>query len=107
MKILNVTPVPAVEARKNLQKRPVKQLSYEQKICRDFLNKHFKFGVLDVRKMVEELQTIRGVRDTHAVMLANLRPKDKDDVRLVFAKEKLLLGERLDKILEIVKKYMK
>ncbi|RLJ01612.1 MAG: DNA-directed RNA polymerase subunit F [Candidatus Aenigmatarchaeota archaeon] len=106
MEILKEEAIPAVEAKNSLQKRDKDSLTYEQKIALDFLKKNVKINVTDARKMFNELLEVGRVKPHQAAMVVNILPKTKDDVKLIFAKERLVLNdEEINRILEIVKKY--
>lgn len=108
MKKLSESYVTAVEARNSLEKRNVEKLTYEQKICLDFLKKHFHMSVEDIRKMVKELQNIGRIDSRQASLIANIMPETKEDVGLIFSKERTILSDdETNKILETVKKYVK
>ena len=100
--------VPAPEALNSLKKRDVENLTYEQKICLDFLQKHVKLDVESSRKLMEELQQIGRITERQASMIVNILPTTKDEVRLIFAKERTMpRDEELAKIAETVNKYVK
>lgn len=106
MKIQDERPVPAAEARNSLKKRDEEEMTYEQKICTDFLKKNVKILVTDARKAMKELQEIGRIKPRQAAMLINAQPKDRDDVRLVFSKERTSLSEdEMDEVLETIQKY--
>lgn len=108
MKILNEEEVPAAEARNSLKKRNKEGLKYEQKICLDFLSKHVKLLVTKSRKMMDELLEVGRLKPHQAAMIVNILPSTKDEVRLIFAKERTRLKkEEINKILDIVNKYAK
>lgn len=99
--------VPASEVLNSLKKRKVKDLTYEQKICLDFLKKYVKIGVDKSRELMEELQKIGRISERQASMIVNILPITKDEVRLIFSKERTMpKDEELKKIAETVKKYV-
>ncbi|MFB6088652.1 MAG: RNA polymerase Rpb4 family protein [Candidatus Aenigmatarchaeota archaeon] len=106
MEVLNEEEVPAAEARNSLKKRNDEDLKYEQKICLDFLKKHVDIQVTKARKMMNELEDVGRIKPHQAAMIVNILPEDKEDVRLLFSKERTRLKEEeMDKILEIVDEY--
>ncbi|UCG95143.1 MAG: DNA-directed RNA polymerase subunit F [archaeon] len=108
MRKLSECYVDAAKARSSLEKRDVDKLTYEQKICLDFLKKHFRMPVEKSTELMKELQNIGRIDSRQASMIANLMPKTKEDVKLIFSKERTILSdEEINKILETVNKYEK
>ena len=98
--------VTASEARGSLEKRDVEKLTYEQKICLDFLKKHINLPAEKARDMMKELHNIGRIDERQASMIVNILPKTKDDVKLIFSKERTTLSdEEINKVLETVKRY--
>lgn len=107
MKIKSKNFIPTPEVLNSLKKRKVKDLTYEQKICLDFLKKHVKMKVTDARKLMEELQEIGRINERQASMVVNILPTTKDEVKLIFSKERTTpKDEELKKIADTVKKYV-
>jgi DNA-directed RNA polymerase subunit F len=107
MKIIESKPVSMSEAKDILTSRESrKELSYEQKLALEHLNKFTKLKLEDAKKMSEELSSVlRMSQDTQAQII-NFLPKNADEVRMIFSKEKFSLKEdEINKILEITKKY--
>lgn len=99
--------VTAAEARSSLEKRDVENLTYEQKICLDFLKKHVQMPVEKAKELMKELQKIGRIDARQASMITNLLPKTKEDVKLIFSKERTTLSDaEITKVLETVKKYV-
>jgi DNA-directed RNA polymerase subunit F len=69
-----------------------------------------RFAVLDVEEsneFVAELQELEKIDEATAYKIANLRPRDRDELRAVFAQERYSLsGEELDDVLNVVAKYV-
>ena len=108
MKKLSESFVTAAEARDSLAKRDIDKLTYEQKICLDFLKKYITISVEDSKKLMNELQDIGRIDERQASMIVNIMPVNKDEVKLVFSKERMTLSdEELNKVAETVKKYVK
>ena len=106
MKKLSESFVTAAEAKESLSVKDVEQLTYEQKICLDFLKKYVNTSGEDSRKLVEELKGIGRIDERQATMIANVLPMKKEDVDLIFSKERTTLSsEEINKVLETVKKY--
>ncbi|WP_135362887.1 RNA polymerase Rpb4 family protein [Halosimplex halophilum] len=68
-----------------------------------------RFAVLDPeesREFVAELQELDKVDEPTAYKIANLRPRDRDELRAIYAQERFTLsGDELDAILEVVAQY--
>jgi len=69
-----------------------------------------RFAVLDPeesREFVDELRELDKVDEATAYKIANLRPRDRDELRAIYAQERFSLsGDELDAILEVVAKYI-
>jgi DNA-directed RNA polymerase subunit F len=68
-----------------------------------------RFTVLDpeeAQELVETLQTHEKIDEATAYKIANLLPRDRDELRAVFAQERYSLdGDELDAVLDDVAKY--
>ncbi|WP_129116439.1 RNA polymerase Rpb4 family protein [Halegenticoccus tardaugens] len=68
-----------------------------------------RFAVLDPaesRELVEELRELEKVDEATAYKITDLLPRDRDELRAVFAKQRYALdGDELDEILNVVAKY--
>ena len=104
----NAKPVSLAEV-KNILKKISKErdeLIYEQKIALEHANKFAKLSVKKTEALISELKKLEFIQEKHAYKIADLLPKTEDDLKTIFAKERLSLGEsEIKKILEIVKKY--
>ncbi len=108
--ILDVRPVTMYEA-KDILKEAIEGLEeplYEQKICIDYLNKFARLSPEDGKKIVEEVLKVSDkIRPEVAVKIADLLPRDEEDVRIIFAKERVVLDrEEIKKIVEICAPYL-
>jgi len=97
------------EAKKILKKREKEtELNYEQKNAFDHLNKFCKIPEKDIAEMMELLGKIEKLQEKHIVSIIEMLPRDKDDLRLLFANERIVLSEEdSKKITDIVKKHVK
>jgi DNA-directed RNA polymerase subunit F len=92
-----------VEAKKILMKKE-KELGYEQKNALEHLRKFCKISEKKVKKMMEELGKLEKLRDKHIVNIINFLPENLDELRVLFAHERVVLSdEDKKKILKIVK----
>ncbi|NIM47557.1 MAG: DNA-directed RNA polymerase subunit F [Candidatus Aenigmarchaeota archaeon] len=109
MKVIKVKPTGMSEAKKiMLSREKKKELSYEQKLALDHLNKFSKISASDAKKFLEELSQVLRMSDETMVKILDLTPKTPDELRMIFAREKFSLKDKeIKKILEIVKKYSK
>jgi DNA-directed RNA polymerase subunit F len=107
MKIIESKPVSMTEAKEILTSRESrKELSYEQKLAFEHLKKFTKLNLEDAKKMSEELSSVLRMSQDTQVQIINFLPKNADEVRMIFSKEKFSLKEdEINKILEITKKY--
>ncbi len=109
MKVRETRPVGMSEAKKimtSVEKK--KELSYEQKIALEHLNKFTKIEQADADKFLEEMSKVLRMSPETMVKILDLAPQNPDELRMVFAREKFSLKEdEVKRILEIVKKYYK
>jgi DNA-directed RNA polymerase subunit F len=82
------------------------EMLYEQRIALEHAQKFAKLPVKKTNDMIKELTELEFLEQVHAYKIADLLPKTKDDIKTIFAKERITLGENnIKKILEIVGKY--
>lgn len=109
MQIKSEKPITLAQVESLLKKRKKEgELRYEQKISLNYAHKFSKLSTKKAKKLVKELLDldIVKVREEHAIKIANLLPEDRDDVRVIFAKERFSLkSEEIDQILEVVSRY--
>lgn len=83
-----------------------KELKYEQKNSAEVLSKFVEISAEDAKKLASELLKISKLRDRHIVMIVNVLPKDRDDLRAILHKEYATFTEdEISLILETVKKF--
>lgn len=104
----NAKPVSLAEV-KNILKKVSKErdeMLYEQKIALEHANKFARLSVKKTEELISELKKLDFLQEKHAYKIADLFPKTEDDIKTIFAKERLSLGENeIKKILDIVAKY--
>jgi len=107
MKVIKVKPTGMPEAKKiMLSREKKKELSYEQKLALEHLNKFTKISPSNAEKFLEELSKVLRMSEETMVKILDLTPKTPDELRMIFAREKFSLKDKeIKKILEIVKKY--
>ena len=102
------TPVTITEVRNILKKveKDRKEMLYEQKIALEHAHKFAKIPIKKANDMIKELKTLEFIHESHAYKIADILPTSEDDIKTIFAKERISLGENdIKKILEIVQKY--
>jgi len=79
---------------------------YEQKIALDHANKFAKISIKKTNDLIKELSNLEFIQESHAYKIADLLPKTDDDIKTIFAKERMTLNDnQIKNILEIVKKH--
>ena len=104
-----VKPVSLSEVKTILKKieKDRKELLYEQKIALEHANKFAKLNVNKTTDIVKELSNLEFLQESHVYKIADILPTSEDDIKTIFAKERISLGENeIKKILEIVNKYL-
>lgn len=94
MKIIDVKPVGMPEAKKiMLSREKKKELSYEQKVALEHLNKFTKLSPAEAEKFLEELSQVLRMSSETMVKILDLAPKNPDELRMIFAREKFSLKD--------------
>ena len=82
------------------------EMLYEQKIALEHAHKFAKMPVKKTTDLVKELSKLEFLQEIHVYKIADILPTTEDDIKTIFAKERMTLGENeIKNILEIVKKY--
>ncbi len=94
-----------IEAKKILsEKEKNRELVYEQKNALEHLRKFCKIPEKKYEKMIEELKAMDKLKERHIVSIINFMPENQNDLRVLFANERLVLTEDdKKKILKLVK----
>ncbi|QLG26576.1 RNA polymerase Rpb4 family protein [Halorarum halophilum] len=83
-----------------------RELRYELARAIEHVN---RFAVLDAEESVElvqDLQELEKVNEATAYKIADLLPRDRTELRAIYAQERYALdGDELDEILNVVAKY--
>ena len=101
-------PVPLSEVKNILSKvsKDREEMLYEQRIASEHAQTFAKLPVKKTNDMIKELMKLEFLEQVHAYKIADLLPNTKDDIKTIFAKERITLSEdNIKKILEIVGKY--
>jgi DNA-directed RNA polymerase subunit F len=83
-----------------------RELNTDQKIALDHSQKLAKLSVEKAAELQEALSRLDFVSDAMACKIVDITPSHPDDVRILFAKERLILEkEHIDQILEVVQEH--
>jgi DNA-directed RNA polymerase subunit F len=109
MEILNEKVVTSYDAKKILKKREKEgELNYEQKNALDYLSKFKKLPEKNLQELLDGLGKIEKLKETHVSAIVETMPRDNDDLRLLFANERIVLEDNEKQaILSAVKKSSK
>ena len=101
-KHLEEKPVSVSEIKKILDKRKEDgELTYEQKVTLEYAQEFGRTGPRKLKEALEKLEGL-GVQDKVAVRIVDVKPKTKDELKLIFEKTRLgLKEEQIKKILDI------
>ena len=103
-----VRPVSLSEVKSILKKieKERGEMLYEQKIALEHAHKFAKMPVKKTTDLVKELSKLEFLQEIHVYKIADILPTTEDDIKTIFAKERMTLGENeIKNILEIVSKY--
>ncbi len=83
-----------------------KDLLYEQRIALEHAQKFAKLPANKTKELIDELMDIEPIRQVHAYKIADILPTTEDDVKTIFAKERVSLKEEeMKKIVKTVQKF--
>jgi len=82
------------------------ELRYEQRTALDYAIRFSRTAGNEAQKLVDKLlKDVEGLKEHQAVLIVNLLPVDKEDLQLIFAKERIRLDDaKIDAILKIADK---
>jgi len=103
-----VKPISISEVKNILKKveKERKELLYEQKIALEHAHKFAKLPVKKIDDLVKELSKLEFLDEIHVYKIADLLPLTDEDVKTIFAKERITFSEGdIKKILDLVNKY--
>ena len=109
MNVINTEPVGMPEAKRIMSAIEAdRELTYEQKLALEHLNKFTNLEPAKAKKLLEEVSEVLRMSDETKIQILNLLPKTPDELRMIFTRENFSLKENeIKKILEIIKKYLK
>lgn len=88
------------------ERKESKELEFEQRLAYDYLQKFSQLSTEKSEDLIDDLLEIEKLRIHQAVILANNMPETKEDIRLIFAKERTSLKEEtVEEILKIIDEY--
>ncbi|HTY46493.1 MAG TPA: RNA polymerase Rpb4 family protein [Methanomassiliicoccales archaeon] len=83
------------------------ELTNEQKISLDHATRIAKLSQQDAKRLYDDLKSFDFVSDPVAIKIVDLLPAYPEDMRALFAKERLILDKKqIDQLLSAVKKYV-
>ena len=107
-KILDERNVTQAEARAIIEERELaEELLYEQKVALDIIRYFTHLPPEQAREMVERLgEEVPRIKEESIVKIVDLMPSDKEDLNVIFSKERVILtDDEVAKILEVVDNY--
>ena len=91
---------------KNILKKVEKEreeLIYEQRIALEHVQHFARLSATKTKELIKALMKIEGIKEIHAYKIADILPKMEDDVKTIFAKERVSLGDaEIKKIIDLV-----
>lgn len=82
------------------------ELLYEQRIALEHAQKFVKLPLGKTNDLINELKSLDYIEESHVFKIVNILPKTLEDVKTIFAKERITLSqEQIQKILGIISKY--
>ena len=89
------------------ERRAVAELTFETRRALKHLRLFSKLPSEKAKELVSELRKLPQVeREDIAVKIADIMPRIRDEVRIIYAKEKITLTpEQIDEILEVVNRF--
>lgn len=100
--------VSLAEAKQMLDKESeLRDLTPDQRAALEHAGKIAKLPVDDSKKVVEEVLALGFASEMVAIKVADIMPQHPEDVRAIFAKERMVLEKtHIDQIIDIVVKYL-
>ncbi len=84
-----------------------RELNREQRIALEHSEKVAKLPAKKARELVEKLMEIGRINEKQACKIADLLPKDKEEVVAIFAKETYMPSDdEIEQILQLVNEYI-
>lgn len=84
-----------------------REMRYELARAIEHVNRFATLDIEESQEFVDELLELEKVDEATAYKIANTMPKDRDELRAIYAQERFSLsGDELDDILDVVAKYV-
>jgi len=84
-----------------------REMRYELSRAIEHVNRFAELDPEESQEFVEQLLELEKVDEKTAYKIADLRPRDRDELRALYAQERYSLsGDELDDILNVVKQYV-
>ncbi|QGN06270.1 RNA polymerase Rpb4 family protein [Halorhabdus sp. CBA1104] len=84
-----------------------REMRYELTRAIEHVNRFATLDPEESREFAEELLDLEKVDEPTAYKIVNLQPRDRDELRAIYAQERYTLdGDELDAILDVVAKYV-
>ena len=84
-----------------------RELNREQRIALEHSERVAKLPAKKARKLVEKLMEIGRINEKQACKIADLLPKDKEEVVAIFAKETYMpSNDEIEQILQLINEYI-
>jgi len=84
-----------------------RELTREQKIALEHAEKVVKLSAKKTKDLIKKIMQVDGVNEKQAYKIADLLPKDEEELMAIFAKETVMPSdEGKKKILEIIEEYL-
>ncbi|MEM1689880.1 MAG: RNA polymerase Rpb4 family protein [Candidatus Hadarchaeales archaeon] len=104
-RIIRETPITIAEALEILEGEG-DRLEASQRMARDYAQKFAKIDGKTARQIKEELLKLGKLSERQIVMLINLMPKRKEEIELLFAKERVRLEDQdYETILQTLRRF--
>ncbi|ADJ15106.1 RNA polymerase Rpb4 family protein [Halalkalicoccus jeotgali] len=85
---------------------PDREMRYELARAIEHVNRFTVLSPEDAQALVSDLEALEKVNESTAYKIADLLPRDRDELRSVYAQERYSLsGEELDEVLNVVSQY--
>jgi DNA-directed RNA polymerase subunit F len=107
--VVSARPATLAEVAEVLEKRKEEgELGFEQQTTLAYSKKYAKLSKKKAAELMEELQKIEKLKPLVAAKIADILPKNSDQVRLIFVNERYSLSSaEIEGVLKIVEKYSK
>ncbi|MFP8958159.1 RNA polymerase Rpb4 family protein [Natrialbaceae archaeon A-CW3] len=84
-----------------------RELRYELARAIEHVNRFAILETDDAQALVDDLQELEKIDEPTAYKIANLLPRDRQELRTVFAQQRYSMsGEELDEILDVIAQYV-